>query len=78
MDCDSPRILYLYVLYVQHCDSVITKEIGVDWKLSAVIAQLTSDEVSLSVADGRGWNIIFDIEPAKVGSWIYAYRCGYE
>ena len=61
MDCDPSRISC-----VQHCDSVITKEIGEDKKLSTVTAQLTSEEVSLSVADGRGWNIIFDIEPARV------------
>ena len=76
MDCDPSRILDLFALCVQHCDSVITKEIGEDWKLSAVTAQLTSDEVSLSVADGRGWNIIFDVEPAKVSPWTYACRCG--
>ena len=31
-----------------------------------VTATLTSDEVSPSEADGKGWNIVLDREPAKV------------
>ena len=53
---------------MQHCDKVM-KETGEDWKINAVISQLTSEEVSLSVADGMGWNVIFETEPNKVG-WI--------
>ena len=49
----------------QHCDSVMMKEDARRWELiSAVPAQLTSDEVTLSVIDGTGW--IFDREPPEV------------
>ena len=51
---------------MQHCDKVM-KETGEDWKVNAVISQLTSEEVSLSVTNGIGWNVIFETEPNKVG-----------
>ena len=37
----------------QHCDSVIMKEDAIRWELSAEPVQLTSDEVTLSVTDGK-------------------------
>ena len=51
----------------QHCDSVVMKKDETRWELSAVSAQLTSEEVTLSVDNSVGWNIIFDREPTKVG-----------
>ena len=53
------------MISTQHCDRMIVKK-DEEWNVSAVTAQLTSNEVSLCVADGRGWNIIFDTEPTKV------------
>ena len=52
--------------HAQHCDSVIMKEDARRWELSAVPAQLTSDEITLSVTDGTRW--IFDREPPEVSS----------
>ena len=49
----------------QHCDRIVTKKCE-KWNKSTVTARLTSDEVCLCVADGKGWNIIFDTEPTKV------------
>ena len=39
-----------------------------EWEISTVTARLKSDEVSLCVADGKGWNIMFDREPLEVMS----------
>ena len=50
---------------MQHCDKVMEKT-GEDWKVNAVASQLISEEVSLSVADGMGWKVIFEKEPNKV------------
>ena len=56
----------------QHCDRVM-QDNGKKWSVSAVVVQLTSEEVTLSVADGVGWNIIFDTEPTKV-SPVYTHN----
>ena len=55
------------MISTQHCDKMVAKK-GEEWNLSEVTARLTSDEVSLHVADGKGWNIIFDKEPTKVST----------
>ena len=46
-------------------------EDGKEWKLTTVTAKLTSEEATLFVADGKGWNIIFDTEPTTVSKTIY-------
>ena len=65
------------MISTQHCDKMVVKK-GEEWNLSEVTARLTSDEVSLRVADGKGWNIIFDKEPTKVSlyscSSIFIYE----
>ena len=62
-------MMYLLCIMIstQHCDKMVAKK-GEEWNLSEVTARLTSDEVSLHVADGKGWNIIFDKEPTKVST----------
>ena len=42
------------------------KESAQGWELSERTVQLESEEVTLCVVDGKGWDIIFETEPATV------------